>query len=257
MAAPSPEQTGRSEQKDAPQEQALADGRRVQGLFSRIAGVYDLLNHVLSFGMDIWWRRRLVRAVTPFPPRGTARILDLAAGTLDVSIALARRHPRRLVLAMDFCRPMLVRGLGKRARLQKGRVEPLVADGRALPLPDNSVDAITIAFGLRNIRPRAEAYAEALRVLVPGGRFCVLEFGSAKDRILFGTYNLYLRYVLPLIGRVVSRDAKAYRYLADTIMEYPSARALEEEMRLAGFTRVGHRRLSAGIVCLHSGEKPL
>ena len=99
--------------------------------------------------------------------------------------------------------------------------------------------------------------AEVLRVLVPGGRFCVLEFGSGKDRILFGLYNLYLAYVLPCIGRLVSRDKGAYQYLADTVAAYPAASVLAGEMRQAGFVNVRFRFFTAGIVCLHSGEKPL
>lgn len=234
-----------------------ADAKAVQGLFARIAGVYDLLNHVLSFGLDILWRKRLVDAVLPFPPKGSARILDLAAGTLDVSVELAKRHPRRTVLATDFCLPMLQKGLPKLKDSKFGRVYPLVGDGKALPLPDESVDAITMAFGLRNIRPRAEAYAEALRVLVPGGRLCVLEFGSAHDRIWFGLYNFYLAYVLPLVGRLVSKDKGAYRYLAETVAAYPAAAELAREMREAGFVSVSYRRYTGGIVWLHTGEKKL
>lgn len=232
-----------------------ADAKNVERLFSGIAGVYDLLNRVLSFGLDSLWRTRLANAVIPFPPKGTARVLDLAAGTLDVSVALAKRYPQRSVLALDYCRPMLVKGLPKLAGLKNKKVYPLVGDGRRLPLPDGSVDAVTIAFGLRNIRPREEAYAEVLRVLVPGGRFCVLEFGSAQDRILFGLYNFYLSKVLPRVGQLLSRDKAAYQYLADTIAAYPSAGALAEEMRAAGFTGVRHESYTAGIVRLHIGKK--
>ena len=233
-----------------------ADGRVVQSLFSHIAGVYDGLNRVLSFGLDARWRKRLAEAVEPFPNRGTARILDLAAGTLEVSVALAKRYPDKSILALDFCRPMLTRGVPKLKKLPGRNVYPLVADGRSLPLVDASVDAVTIAFGLRNIRPREAAYAEVLRVLVPGGRFCVLEFGSVEDRILFGLYNFYLAHILPLAGRLVSRNKGAYSYLADTVAAYPSAAALAEEMRRAGFAKVRYDRHSAGIVWLHIGEKP-
>lgn len=234
-----------------------SDARSVQNIFSRIAGVYDLLNRVLSFGLDALWRKQLINAVAPFPPKGKARILDLAAGTLEVSVGLARKYPYRSILAVDFCRPMLERGVAKLAGPCKRRVYPLVGDGRHLPLPDCSVDAVTIAFGLRNIRPREEAYAEALRVLVPGGRLCVLEFGSARDRIWFGLYNLYLAYFLPLAGRLLSRDKGAYQYLADTVAAYPSAAELAGEMRAAGFGSVTYRRFTGGIVWLHTGEKPL
>lgn len=232
-----------------------ADARSVDRLFSGIAGVYDLMNKVLSFGLDALWRKRLADAVIPFPPKGGARILDLAAGTLEVSVALAKRYPQRSVLALDYCRPMLLKGLPKLQQLKNKKVYPLVGDGRRLPLPDASVDAVTIAFGLRNIRPREEAYVEVLRVLAPGGRFCVLEFGSAQDRIMFGLYNLYLGHILPRVGRLLARDKAAYQYLADTVAEYPSARVLAEEMRAAGFTGVRYETYTAGIVCLHIGKK--
>jgi len=234
-----------------------ADGRVVQSLFSQIAGVYDGLNRALSFGLDAYWRRRLAEAVLPFPNKGTGRILDLAAGTLEVSVALAKRYPDKSILALDFCRPMLAKGLPKLKKSPNRNVYPLAADGRSLPLADDAVDAITIAFGLRNIRPREAVYAEALRILVPGGRFCVLEFGSAEDRILFGLYNFYLAHMLPLAGRLISRNKGAYRYLADTVAAYPAAATLAGEMCRAGFVNVRYDRHTAGIVWLHTGEKPL
>lgn len=234
-----------------------ADSPAVQKLFGRIAGGYDLLNRILSFGLDALWRKKLVESILPFPPGGYARILDLAAGTLEVSVGLARRHPRRTILAVDFCLPMLRKGLPKLKEPRFKNVHALVGDGKRLPLPDACVDAVTIAFGLRNIRPREDAYAEALRVLVPGGRFCVLEFGSAHDRIWFGLYNFYLAYILPLVGKLLSRDKAAYRYLAETVAAYPSASRLAEEMRKAGFVNVRYQRFTGGIVWLHTGEKAL
>lgn len=229
---------------------------RVQGLFGRIAGVYDLLNRCLSLGFDTLWRKRLAESVAPFPRQGTGRILDLAAGTLEVTMNLARRYPARAVLAADFCRPMLVRGLPKLQRLPKNRVLPIAGDARCLPLPGNSVDAVTMAFGLRNVTPRQDVYREVLRVLTPGGKFCVLEFGSTKNRIMGGLYNAYLGWFLPLIGRLVSKDQSAYQYLADTVAAYPEARVLAGEMENAGFERVTYRTYTAGIVCLHVGQKP-
>ncbi|MBQ2477175.1 MAG: class I SAM-dependent methyltransferase, partial [Desulfovibrio sp.] len=120
---------------------------------------------------------------------------------------------------------------------------------------DNSVDSVTIAFGIRNILPRAEALKEMHRVLVPGGRACILEFGSGRDKIWGGLYNVYLTRLLPAIGRLVSRDSGAYAYLARTIMAFPSARELRKEMEDAGFAKVRYEKLTSGIVCLHVGEK--
>lgn len=234
-----------------------ADARSVRSLFGHISGVYDFLNSTLSFGMDRYWRKQLVKAAAPFPPQSTGRVLDLAAGTLEVSLALAARYPDKQIPALDFSLPMLQRGLPKLKKRGLRSVFPMQGDAMALPLADGSVDAITIAFGLRNIRPRQAAYAEALRVLIPGGRFCVLEFAGAEKQILFGLYNLYLKHVLPAIGSLVSRNKGAYHYLAETIGAYPPALQLENEMREAGFTVVTHTPYSFGIVCLHTGEKPL
>ncbi len=228
-------------------------GRKVVDMFSRIAGWYDFLNHFLSAGQDVYWRYRLARAAKPAPD---GAVLDLAAGTMDVSVELLRQYPGIKVAALDFTYEMLSQG--KASKLRKGRenhIFPVRADGRALPMPDESVDAATIAFGIRNILPREAAYREVLRVLKPGGRFCILEFGTGSRRVWKGFYNFYLDKLLPLIGKIVSGDADAYRYLADTIRSFPDERRLAAEMVSAGFERVYHVPMMSGIVFLHVGEK--
>lgn len=227
--------------------------RSVSGMFARIADWYDLLNRVLSGGLDRYWRYRLARHVTPGP---TGRVLDLAAGTLDVALEIVRQHPGARVPALDFCRPMLQRGRNKLSGATARAIWPVAADGRRLPLAAASVDCVTIAFGIRNILPRSGAFAEILRVLTPGGRLCVLEFGAGRTPILRGLYNFYLNRVLPAVGRAVSGDPDAYRYLADSIMTFPTADELAGEMTDAGFGRVFHLPLTAGVVRLHVAEKP-
>lgn len=231
-------------------------GRKVAAMFGRIAGWYDFLNHFLSAGQDVYWRYRLVKLVRP---KKNGLILDLAAGTLDVSVELMRQYPDQKVLAMDFAYPMLHCGKGKKLEGKKewrSRViAPVQADGKKLPLPDNCLDGATIAFGIRNILPREEAYSEVLRALKPGARFCILEFGSGSKRIWKGVYNFYLNRVLPLLGKVVSGDSGAYSYLADTIRAFPDERALGEELRKAGFGRVMFVPLLSGIVYIHVAEK--
>jgi demethylmenaquinone methyltransferase/2-methoxy-6-polyprenyl-1,4-benzoquinol methylase len=230
-------------------------GRRVASMFGRIARFYDFLNHALSLGLDIVWRRRLVAGIGLERDRAGV-VLDLAAGTLDVSLEIARRHPRAMVVAADFTLPMLVRGQGKIAPVDAGRIFPVQADGLALPLPDASMDAAAIAFGIRNIRPRQAAYAEMLRVLRPGARFCILEFGTGRRRIWGGAYNFYLTKVLPGFGRLVSGDDAAYRYLADTIRAFPDEESLAGELTRAGFVDVSHTALASGIVFVHTAVKP-
>lgn len=224
-------------------------------MFGRIAPGYDLLNRLLSGGLDILWRRRLVRAVQP---RNTGRVLDLAAGTLDVALALAQHHHGLRVLALDFCLPMLQAGLPKRNKAVpsvRRAVKPVAADAFYLPLADGCVDAVTVAFGLRNMLPRVDALREMHRVLAPGGSVHVLEFGSARKRVWWGLYNMYLTHVLPFIGGIISGDKGAYDYLARTVTEFPQAEELAGEMAEAGFCDVTWQKWSGGIVFLHTGRK--
>lgn len=224
----------------------------VSGMFGRIAGFYDFLNRLLSLGIDQYWRKAL--ASEAMPGNGGI-ILDLAAGTLDVSLALRKRYPNAIVPAMDFCLPMLKTGTRKLKGDNLASILPAVADARALPLADGSVDCLTMAFGIRNILPRQAAFREMLRVLKPGGRACILEFGSGREKIWAGFYNFYLNRLLPLAGRFFSRDKMAYKYLADTICAFPAAGELQQEMLACGFAKVWYRKLTSGIVCLHVGEK--
>ncbi|CCO22432.1 ubiquinone/menaquinone biosynthesis methyltransferase [Maridesulfovibrio hydrothermalis] len=232
-------------------------GKKVAAMFGRIAGWYDFLNHFLSGGQDIYWRYRLAKLVRPAKE---GLVLDLAAGTLDVSVELTRQYPDVKVLAMDFAYPMLSCGKGKKLEGKHiGRSEVIAAiqaDGKKLPLPDCCLDGATISFGIRNILPREDAYKEVLRALKPGARFCILEFGSGSKRIWKGVYNFYLNKVLPLMGKVVSGDSGAYSYLADTIRSFPDERTLGEELQNAGFGRVMFIPLLSGIVYIHVAEKP-
>ncbi|SKA80295.1 ubiquinone/menaquinone biosynthesis methyltransferase [Desulfobaculum bizertense] len=227
---------------------------RVAGMFGRIAGWYDFLNHFLSLGQDIYWRHRLVRMLRPGP---TGRVLDLAAGTLDVSLEIKRQFPKSKVLSLDFTEAMLQKGQTK-LKTDSGRdIQPVLADGRTLPLPTACVDNVTIAFGIRNIRPRMDAYREMYRVLVPGGRMCILEFGSGQNKIWKGLYNVYLDKILPSLGKIFSGDKDAYTYLAETIDGFPVASELVSEITEAGFERVFYVPLLSGIVNIHVAEKSI
>ncbi len=225
----------------------------IASLFNSIARWYDFLNHFLSVGQDVYWRKRQVKGLRV--PRG-GRVLDLAAGTMDVSLETLRRYPEVKIIAMDVSASMLIHGRRKIPEHHARAITTVLGDGRVLPLPAESVDSVTISFGIRNITPRSAAYAEILRILKPGGKLSILEFGTGRERIWGGLYNFYLDKVLPLVGRIVSRDPGAYRYLAETIKAFPDAPSLARELSRAGFGRIMYQPLSSGIVYLHTAEKP-
>ncbi len=217
-------------------------------MFGEIANKYDLLNHLLSFGVDFYWRRELVKTVVL---KKTYRILDLATGTFDVCKELYKFYPYAKVIGIDLSLKMMLAGKGK---VVKNSFLPVCGDARSLPLKDESVDCVTIAFGIRNVYPREDSYKEVLRVLIKGGTFCILEFGSVKKPILGGIYNFYLAYLLPKIASILSKK-EAYNYLAESISKFPTPEELKEELLRAGFKKVYYKPLSFGIVCLHIAQK--
>jgi demethylmenaquinone methyltransferase/2-methoxy-6-polyprenyl-1,4-benzoquinol methylase len=219
-------------------------------MFGRIARRYDLANRLLSGGLDAGWRRRLVAAVRRSRPRD---VLDLATGSGEVALALCRGLPAGVnILGVDFCRPMLDEAERKRAAGGGSFENVRFAEGNALALslPEGSFDAVTIAFGLRNMEDRAQSLREMRRVLRPNGRVFVLEF-SRPRRWLAPLYRLYLRRLLPRIAGWVTGDAAAYDYLGRTIGAFPNADALSAEIEAAGFRSVKATALTFGIVALH------
>ena len=233
----------------------MPDPVAVNSMFGRIARRYDLANRLLSGGMDLWWRRRLVAAVRGAAPKG---VLDLATGSGDVAFALARRLPPSTpITGMDFCQPMLDAAEVKKAAAGPVRYANIVflqGDGLALPISDACFDAVTISFGLRNLADRARGLREMHRVLRPGGRLFVLEF-SQPTRWFRPVYFFYLRKILPFIAGVVTGDRAAYVYLNETIEQFPGRAALAEEIRAAGFSNVSARGMTFGIVALHEATR--
>lgn len=225
----------------------------VRRMFSRVARRYDLLNHLLSFQADRYWRLRTVLAVELVLQRPGARVLDLCCGTGDLTRALRRRAtPGALVLGGDFCHPMLAEAQAKLARA--GSPAPLVeCDGLALPLPGRSLDLLTIAFGFRNFANYRAGLAEMRRVLKPGGMLAILEFSTPPDPVFRRLYSFYSNRILPALGAWISGEGDAYRYLPDSVRKFPPAEALAAEMEAAGFTRVHFERMTSGIVALHTG----
>jgi len=230
----------------------MPDPKAVNTMFARIAGRYDIANHLLSGGIDYWWRQRLVRAVYD---SHAASVLDLATGSGDVVFALADGlAPGVTLLGMDFCQPMLDEAVKKREENRRWtHIEFRLGDGMALPLPDASFEAITISFGLRNMVNRAKALQEMRRVLKPDGRLFILEF--SQPMVWFRPfYYTYLKYVLPIVAGIITGDRSAYEYLGGSIEQYPDRSAMSEEIRQAGFNSVRALPLSCGIVALHEAR---
>jgi demethylmenaquinone methyltransferase/2-methoxy-6-polyprenyl-1,4-benzoquinol methylase len=231
------------------------DPRRIAAMFDAIARRYDALNHVLSLGLDRRWRRLAVHALEL---TGSERVLDLCTGTADLAIAAVTASPARAraVVGIDFAQAMLERGLAKARRMSlPGRVRLVRADAAALPFRDATFDRAMVAFGIRNVLDPRAACREASRVLRPGGRFAVLEFGFPRIPGIRTLYTWYFKYVLPRVGRTVSRHGEAYAYLPTSVGEFPSPEAFAETLRGAGFASVRHGSLTAGIVYLYVADK--
>lgn len=233
----------------------MPDPVAVNTMFGRIARRYDAANHLLSGGLDILWRRKLVRDVRR---RNPSDVLDLATGSGDVAFALSHGLPTGTnIVGMDFCQPMLDQANAKKAALPAAQQQVVTfrqGDGMALPLPDASFDAVTISFGLRNMADRHRSLMEMRRVLRPDGHLFVLEF-SQPQAWLKPFYFFYLRKILPRIAAMVTGDHAAYVYLNETIEEFPTRDELSAEIRAAGFSDVSAQGLTFGTVALHQAKR--
>lgn len=228
--------------------------RSVWSMFDRIAHRYDLLNRLLSFGRDIAWRKEIARNL---PPGNALRVLDLATGTADVLLELGRQ-PGRIALGVgvDPSSGMLAFGRKKLAESGFSGIRALVrGDAARLGFQSEVFDAITIAFGIRNVDDPVAGLREMCRVLKPGGRALVLEFSLPGNRIFRLIYLLYFRHILPRIGGLISGDAAAYRYLNKTVEVFPYGEAFCRLMREAGFAEAEARPLTFGIATLYVGRK--
>ncbi len=222
-------------------------------MFSAIAPRYDFLNRLFSAGRDRYWRREAIRA-SELPPKG--QLLDICTGTADMAVEAARQFPNARIVGVDFSRPMLALGLAKLERSNlTNRISLQVAPAEALPFPEQSFDAATVAFGLRNVPDRLRGLRQMHRVLRPGGRAVILEFTTPPSPLFRGLYLWYFHRVLPWIGRLVSGHPSAYSYLPASVAEFPSPDGLSAWMRDAGFSQVSYRLLTGGIVAIHVGRK--
>jgi demethylmenaquinone methyltransferase/2-methoxy-6-polyprenyl-1,4-benzoquinol methylase len=222
----------------------------VRAVFDSVATRYDLMNDLMSLGIHRVWKKVFVTALDP-RPRHT--LLDLAGGTGDITFGWLKAGGGPVLLS-DINQAMLT--VGRDRALERGYaadVSLLVADAEQLPLPDRTVDRVSIAFGLRNCTDKDAVLAEARRVLKPGGRFLCLEFSHVRVAALASVYDTWSFKVLPRLGRVVAQDEDSYQYLAESIRMFPDQETLAGMMRAAGLSRVGYRNLSGGIAAIHTG----
>jgi len=228
----------------------------VRQVFDSVAPRYDLMNDLMSVGVHRLWKNALVDVLHPRPGE---RFLDVAGGTGDIAFRILRRKieggdDRPDVTVCDVNPAMLAVGRDRAA--DRGLLKGLTwttGDAENLPFPDRSFDGYTIAFGLRNVTDIDQALGEAHRVLKPGGRFYCLEFSKVKSAPLGRVYDAYSSRALPLLGRIVAKDAESYRYLHESIRRFPAQRELAERMRRAGFANVAWRDMTLGVVALHGG----
>lgn len=227
---------------------------KIAGMFDAIARRYDLLNHVLSGGLDVYWRWRAVRQLGL---TGTGTALDLCTGTCDVARAIVRRRQAARVVGIDFSAEMLRVGQEKLRGEDRLTAIPLIrGDAMTLPLADGSVAAVTIAFGIRNVEDPRRTLREVYRVLVPGGRLAILEFSTPQAPVIRELYLWYFRHVLPRIGRLVSRHGEAYAYLPASVDGFAAPKDFIGQMREAGLSGARAVPLTFGVVYLYVAQRP-
>ena len=226
---------------------------QVRAMFERIAFSYDFQNSFLSLGCDVLWRRKLARLLALRP---NDLCIDAAVGTGEVSFTALAREPAARLIGVDFSPAMLRKAQRKQRRRDAGqRLELVCGDCRALPLADGCADVVTISFGIRNIAERVRVLEEFRRVLKPGGRVLVMEFGFPKTPVLGALYRFYFTHVLPPVGNFISRTDYAYTYLIESVTAFPNDAAFLEEMRLAGFAHARVRNLTLGVAKIFSATK--
>ena len=224
----------------------------VKNLFNKIAKRYDLLNHLLSFGIDKYWRWRAVKLISKNNPK---LILDLATGTGDFAIALNKINPEKII-GVDLSENMIECGIQKIKKLQlSNKIIFETGHAEKLRFDDNYFDAITVGFGVRNYENLNLGLKEMFRVLKNGGVTAILEFSKPKNFPFKQIYFFYFRNILPLVGRIISKDSVAYQYLPDTVLNFPEGEDFIKHLKSVGFTRIKEKRLTFGICTIYLGFK--
>ena len=229
---------------------ATEHAKRVREMFGRIAGRYDVLNHLLSGNVDKSWRTKVAKRLKAKLTADASLILDVACGTGDLSLTLFENTGARVV-ATDFCRPMLSIAAGK----VPGEINLIEGDALHLRFKDGTFDAVTIAFGLRNLASVEGGLSELRRILKPNGWLAVLEFSRPTNAILRPAFSLYFRRILPLMGGIISGSLSAYTYLPASVSKFPDQTQLALLMEKTGFDQVDYENLTGGIAALHLGRR--
>ena len=227
---------------------------KIEGMFDNIAKDYDSLNHIMSLSIDKIWRRKAIKKIKDV---GEApRVLDVACGTGDFSIAIAKAVKKGEVIGVDISKEMLE---VMRQKVLKNKLESIISqevgDGEALRFPEGSFDRVVNAFGIRNFEDRDKGLREALRVLKSGGRLVILELSRPQNKIIRWFYDLYFLHILPIIGGKVSGDKAAYAYLPASVKAFPGKKEFTDELRRAGFVNITHKAFTFGICRMYTGEK--
>ncbi|MEM9831804.1 MAG: bifunctional demethylmenaquinone methyltransferase/2-methoxy-6-polyprenyl-1,4-benzoquinol methylase UbiE [Bacteroidota bacterium] len=233
-------------------EQASSKKEQVAEMFNNISRRYDLLNHLLSLGIDIYWRKQAIKLLKPHQPK---QILDIATGTADFAIEALALNPDK-VIGVDISEGMLAMGHKKLKRRQlDDRIELQLGDSEGLRFNDNVFDAAIVAFGVRNFETLHDGLKDIFRVLKPGGRLVVLEFSKPTRFPMKQLYNFYFKNILPLIGKVISKDQSAYTYLPESVQAFPDGQAFLQALQRAGYTETRCKALTFGISSIYTGKK--
>ena len=226
---------------------------QVKQMFDNISGEYDSLNRVISFGIDVKWRKKVVQLVADTNPDS---VLDIATGTGDLIINLAKNTKASKLIGLDISEGMLSVGRKKitASGLEK-RIEMVQADSENMPFEDNSFDAITVAFGVRNFEHLEKGLGEILRILKPGGVFIILETSVPTKTPYKQGYKLHCNYILPVVGKLFSKDKDAYTYLSESASVFPFGEALNNILRKTGFTNVTDKPQTFGVATIYSASK--
>ena len=226
---------------------------KVQGVFTSVASRYDIMNDLMSLGIHRIWKEAMIDWLAP---RAAQKLLDVAGGTGDISFKFLKRSGSGHATVLDITENMLIEGRKRAESAQMlNNLDWIVGDAMSLPFSDNSFDVYTISFGIRNVTQPQQALNEAFRVLRPGGRLMVLEFSQIPVPLVQKAYDIYSFNVIPAMGELIANDQNSYRYLVESIRNFPDQETFLSMMQQAGFENTAYRNLSLGIAALHSGWK--